>query len=134
MVQPSAWQLLINALSYPAQLIVYLSLPLTMMARALSTSAPRPDFNSIFNVALDAYRECTKQDLVYHPLFARLQVCDSSDAVIAVLREQIPEFTQSQNTNGRFTKWLVPTVNVLFVFSDMLGEGVGLVCIRMPPC
>ena len=113
------------------QLIVWLSLPPAIMAHALSPSAPHPDFSLIFNVALDAYRERTKQNLVYHPLFSRLQDCGSSNAVITVLLEQIPGFTHTQNTNGRFTKWLVSTVNVLFVFSGMLGEGVGLVCVRI---
>lgn len=101
---------------------------------APSTSAPPLNFNSVFTFALDAYKRRTEQDLVSHPLSARLQTCSSSDAVLTVLREHIPEFAQSQNANGRLAKWLVPTVNVLFVFSGMLGEGVGLVCIKIPPC
>jgi hypothetical protein len=110
------------------------SLPPIIMSHSPSTSARPPNFISVFIVALDVYRKRTKQDLALHPLFPILQACDSPDEILAVLREQIPEFAESQNSDGWFTKWLVPTANVLFVFSSMLGEGVGLVCIKMPPC
>lgn len=64
-----------------------------------------------------------------HPLLPSLQSCDSPEAILAVLREQIPTFSQSQNGgDDRVTKWLTPTVNVLHAFSAAtLGQGVGLV-------
>jgi hypothetical protein len=109
-------------------------IPFFPMSHSPSTSASPPNFISIFNLALDVYRKRTKQDLATHPLFPILQACDSPDEILAVLREQIPEFAESQNSDDWFTRWLVPTANVLFVFSTMLGEGVGLVCIKMPSC
>ena len=104
------------------------------MSHATSSSAPPSNFDSIFNSALDAYKKRTKQDLTSHPLLPTLQACDSPDAVLTVLREQIPALTQSQNADERLTKWLVPTVNVLYTFSTTLGAGVSLVNIRTPLC
>ena len=98
-----------------------------IMSHTASASASSSRFESIFNSALDAYEKRTKQDLPSHPLLPRLQSCNSADAIIAVLREQIPAFSQSQASNDRFSTWLIPTVNVLCAFSAALGEGVGLV-------
>jgi hypothetical protein len=104
------------------------------MSHASPTSAPPSNFGFVFNLALDVYRKRTRQDLASHPLSSILQACDSPDAVLTVFREQIPEFSQASNTDSRLTKWLIPTVNVLCVFSAMLGEGGGLVCTKMPLC
>lgn len=87
------------------------------------------NFDNIFNRALDTYEKRTKQDLRSHPLYSRLEACGSPDAIRTTLRE----FSQSQNTDVRFTKWLVPTVNVLWVSSAILGEAVGLARTMMPP-
>ena len=101
------------------------------MSRATSESASVSsfDFNSIFNSALDDYKHRTRQDLTSHPLLTALQDCNSPDAVLTVLREQIPLFSQTQNVDDRLTRWLTPTVNVLNGFSALLGEGVSLVSI-----
>jgi hypothetical protein len=48
-----------------------------------------------------------------------------------VLRERIPTFSQSQGGDNGLTKWVTPTVNVLYAFSATLGQGVGLVSIKM---
>jgi hypothetical protein len=94
------------------------------------TAAPAssPNFQLIFNNALDAYKKRTKNDLLAHQLAAPLQACDSSNDVLLILQQQVEELNQSRNSNGRLTKWLDPTVNVLYAFSGALGEGVGLVC------
>ena len=104
------------------------------MSHTTSSSASPPSFDAIFNSALDAYKKRTKKDLTSHPLLPTLQACNNPDAVLAVLREQIPAFTRSQNADDRLTKWLVPTVNVLYTFSTTLGAGVSLVNIRTPLC
>ncbi|KAH9169392.1 hypothetical protein EDB89DRAFT_2073079 [Lactarius sanguifluus] len=56
-----------------------------------------------------------------------LQSCDSISAILAVLRDQVREFDQVHNGDERLTKWLIPTVNVLYAFSAAVSEGVGLV-------
>jgi hypothetical protein len=103
----------------------------SIMSAVPSTSTPHSNFVSIFNAALESYKQKTKKDLASHPLLPSLQSCDSPEAVLTVLREQIPAFSQSQSGDDGLTKWVTPTVNVLCAFSATLGQGVGLVSIKM---
>ena len=97
-------------------------------ARVPSTSTPT-NFETIFAASLKAYNRQTKKDIAAHPLATELQSCDSSSAIIAILRTQIESIDQSQGADDseKWTKWLGPTVNVLFAFSTTLGNGVGVV-------
>ena len=104
------------------------------MSTIPSTSASHSNFVSVFNAALESYKRKTKNDLASHPLLPSLQSCDSPEAILTVLREQIPTFSQPQNGDDRLTKWVAPTINVLYSFSATLGGGVGIVNIRMFPC
>jgi hypothetical protein len=72
------------------------------------------------------YEKHTKCDLVAHPLAAQLQACDSPSAILAIIHQQVQGLDQS-----RMTKWLNPTITVLYAFSENLGQGVGLVCLRL---
>jgi hypothetical protein len=99
------------------------------MSAGPSTSTLNSNFASIFDAALKSYKRKTKKDLASHPFLPNLQSCDSPDAILAVLRKQIPAFDQSQNGDDRLTKWVSPTVNVLYAFSATVGQCVGLVCI-----
>ena len=101
------------------------------MSAVPSTSTSHSNFASIFNLALEKYNRKTKQDLVKHPLLPRLQSCHSPEDILNVLREQSPELNQSQNTDDGLTKWVTPTVNVLYSFSATLGGVVGLVNISI---
>jgi hypothetical protein len=106
--------------------------PRSIMSAGPSTSTSNSNFASIFNAALKSYERKTKNDLTKHPLLPSLQSCDSPEAILAVLREQIPAaFNQSQNGDDRLTKWVSPTVNVLYAFSATVGQGVGVVRIEM---
>ena len=96
-----------------------------------SRTTTHSNFVSIFNAALESYKRKTKNDLVSHPLLPTLQSCDSPEAILNVLREQIPAFDPSRNGDDRLTKWVNPTINVLYSFSANLGGVVGLVSIRM---
>ena len=42
--------------------------------------------------------------------------------------------SKSWSTDERWTKWLIPNVNVLYAFSTILGAGVGLVCLTACAC
>jgi len=101
------------------------------MSSPPSQSTSRSNFHSIFNSALRAYNKKTGKDIASHPLATELQSCDSPDAILAVLRRQVPSLDQSTNSNERIAKCLVPIVNVLYAFSATLGEGVGLVIIAI---
>ncbi|KAI9430591.1 hypothetical protein H4582DRAFT_1439180 [Lactarius indigo] len=92
------------------------------------------NFDSIFQTAVKAYKKRTGQDITSHPLATQLKTCNSPDAILIVLRAQVEEFDQSRRDDERLTKWLNPTVNVLYAFSATLGEGVGLVTIWRLPC
>src|SRR5712672_3295135 len=100
------------------------------MSHTQSAVASSSNFQLIINNALDAYRKRTKDDPLTHPLAARLQACGTPTAILAVLREQIVGLDQSRGNAERWSKWLDPTVNVLFAFSATIGTAVGLVCLR----
>jgi len=97
------------------------------MSHTHPTSAESPNFQLIFSNALKAYEKHTKNDLLSHPLAAQLQACQSPTSILAVLQEQVQELKTSQTNDERLTKWLDPTVNVLYVFSETIGDCVSLV-------
>jgi hypothetical protein len=101
------------------------------MSATASTSTSHSKFVPIFNAALESYQRKTKKDLASHPLLSSLQPCNSPEAVLTVLRDQIPAFNQSENQDDGLTKWVIPTVNVLYMFSGTIGQGVGLVNIKL---
>jgi hypothetical protein len=98
------------------------------MSQGQSTSStPSSNFQSIFYAALKAYEKKTKKDLLAHPLSAQLQACKSPDDILVVLQDKVNEFNQSRTADERLSRWLNPTINVLYAFSATLGGGVGLV-------
>jgi hypothetical protein len=99
------------------------------MSNVPSSSTSRSNLDAVFNAALRTYKKKTGKDITSHPLATELQSCDSSDAILAVLRRQIPITDQSKNSNEAFEKCLIPTVNVLCTLSDTLGGVAGLVII-----
>jgi hypothetical protein len=97
-----------------------------------SSEPPRPtesssNFNVIFEKALKAYKQKTRQDLAAHPLAAQLEACDSPAAILAILQDQVDQFNQSRSSDERLQRWLNPTINVLHSFAETLGEGISLV-------
>ncbi|KAF8477926.1 hypothetical protein DFH94DRAFT_845852, partial [Russula ochroleuca] len=97
-----------------------------LMSHSQPTASSSSNFQLIINNALEAYKKRTKSDLLAHPLAPQLQACDSPGAILAVLQQQVQGLDQS-GTDDRWTKWLDPTVNVLFAFSVTLGTGIGMV-------
>jgi hypothetical protein len=77
--------------------------------------------------ALEEYKTKTKKDIASHPLATELKSCESTDAILTILRAQVQTFDKSQSADEKLTKWLDPTVNVLHAFSATLGDAVGLV-------
>src|SRR5713101_7857937 len=90
-------------------------------------SSSSSNFQFIFNASLQAYDNKTKNKLLDHPLATQLQSCDSPNAVLSILQDLIQQFDQRRTSDARSKNWLNPTVNVLYTFSSILGEGVGLV-------
>jgi hypothetical protein len=96
-------------------------------ASSSSSSNQASNFQLILISALDVYQKRTKKDLLAHPLITEFQSCNSPSAILAVLQEQLEGLDQSRRSDERWTRWLDPTVNVLYTLSGTLGEGVGLV-------
>jgi hypothetical protein len=97
------------------------------MSQISPTSSSSSNLQAIFYASLKEYEKKTKKDLLAHPLMTQFQTCTSPTEILAVLRNQIQQFEQSTSGDAKLTKWLGPTVNVLYAFSSALGAGVGLV-------
>lgn len=85
------------------------------------------NYQLIFENALATYEKKTGKNLASDPLLRRLESCRSPNAVLGILREQIPRFDQSGSNNDRLSDWLNPTVSVLYTFSSTIGEAFNLV-------
>jgi hypothetical protein len=97
------------------------------MSHTQSATASSSNFQLIINNALKVYEKRTKKDLLAHPLAAKLQTCGTPAAILAILQGQVQGLDKSQSGDERWSKWLDPTVNVLFAFSSTIGAGVSLV-------
>ena len=97
------------------------------MSTTSHKAVPSSTFLSIFDAASIEYKKKTGQDLRTHPFVNKLDSCDCADAILAVFEKEVDALNQAQNSHQTLMKWLKPIVNVLFLFSATLGEGVGLV-------
>ena len=100
------------------------------MSHAQPTVSSSSNFELIINNALEKYKKRTKNDLITHPLAAQLQSCDSPNAILAVLQQQVQGLDQSRSSDERLSRWLDPTVNDIYVLSSTIAAGVSLVCLR----
>jgi hypothetical protein len=100
------------------------------MSHPIPSTSSSSNFQLIFNNALKAYEKRTKSDLLAHPLVAQLEDCNSLTATLAVIHQQVQQFHQSRGGDESLTKWLDPTMKALYSLSEILGEGVSLVCLR----
>ena len=101
------------------------------MSKVQSTTTTSTHFETVIAAALEEYKKKTKKDIASHPLAAELKSCESTGAILAILRAQVQTFDKSQSADEKLTKWLDPTVNVLYAFSAILGDAVGLVIPRI---
>ena len=98
------------------------------MSAANQTAGPSTNnFTAIFNVASTEYQKLTGKSLDTHPFAAQLDTCKNPEAVSSVLRTQAQAFSKFCEGDERLMAWLDPTIRILLMFSDMLGEGIGLV-------
>ena len=99
-------------------------------AQPTSSTSSSSNFQFIIINALDKYKKRTNTDLITHPLAAQLQSCDSPNAILAVLQQQAQEVDRSRSSDERWSRWLDPTVNVIYALSSTVAAGVGLVRLR----
>ncbi|KAI9509003.1 hypothetical protein F5148DRAFT_1350100 [Russula earlei] len=97
------------------------------MSKTPLGAASHLNYQTIFNDALESYKEKTGKDLTLDPLFRKLKACHSPGDIIAILREQGPGPSQPRGSGNKWTNWLNPTVNVLSAFSATVAGGVGMV-------
>ncbi|KAH9169583.1 hypothetical protein EDB89DRAFT_1455447 [Lactarius sanguifluus] len=85
---------------------------------------------SSFQLILDAVDKYTKQtgtDLKDNPFAAKINGCDSSDAVLLLLQDNLKVFKDYREQNRKFIDCLSPVVQFVHSFSGILGDAAGLV-------
>jgi hypothetical protein len=95
-----------------------------MISQNPPEAAPWSDYEVIFDSALKTYKKKTGRDLASDPLLRRLEICNSPDSVLSLLKQHIPGFEQSDE---RLTNWVNPAVNVLYTFAATIGGAFSLV-------
>ena len=92
---------------------------------------PSPELKSLFETALNDFKEKAGTDLDQHQIIDKLGNCESADSVINVLQDQAQAFRDFRGDDGKLMTWLKRTVDVLYTLSTsgVLGEGIGLVCV-----
>ena len=102
--------------------------------RTMSSSSQLPassmHFKLILDVALTEYQKKTKKNLLDYWLATELKSCESTDAVLGILRDQAEAIERTNAGDQRLMKRIGSSVNVLSSISDTLGEGISLVSIR----
>jgi hypothetical protein len=100
-----------------------------MSTRNQTADPSTSNFTVIFDAASQEYKALTRQDLASHPFAAALQGHNSPDSILGVFRDQAQAFDKFQG-GDKLTASLTPIVNILFTFSETLGEGAGLVSLH----
>ena len=88
------------------------------------------NFAAIFDAASREYKSLTKKDLATYPLAAAIEGYNTPDSILDVFRKQASAFDKFSKGDDKLMDWLTTVVNILFAFSETLGEGVGLVSLH----
>jgi hypothetical protein len=97
------------------------------MSQTPSPTNSYSNYRSIFDSALESYKQKTGKDLTSDPLLRRLETCHSPDDILVILREHISGFDHPHNSSDGLTKCLDSTVNVLYTLSAIVSANPGLV-------
>ena len=84
------------------------------------------NFQSILD-AVDKYAEQTGMNLKENPFADKVKSCDSPDAVLLLLQENMKAFKDYRDKNRKFIDCLSPVVQFVHTFSGILSEAAGLV-------
>jgi hypothetical protein len=77
--------------------------------------------------AADKYAEQTGINLKDNPFADKVKGCDSPNAVLLLLQENLKAFKDYRDDNRKFIESVSPVVQFVHAFSDILGEAAGLV-------
>ena len=94
--------------------------------QATSSTSSTPDIQLITDALVD-YSKITGIDISKHPFAAAIERANSSGAILELLQEREKEFKDYREGNLKLISCLSPAVNVIYAFSDILGEAVSLV-------
>ena len=86
--------------------------------------------SSNFQLIVDAladYAKLTGIDLPNNPFAQRLELSNSSRAIVELLEERERAFKEYRDRNQRLISCISPAVEVLYAFSGTFGEVIGLV-------
>ncbi|KAH9063605.1 hypothetical protein EDB87DRAFT_132125 [Lactarius vividus] len=84
------------------------------------------NFQSILN-ALDKYAEQTGINLNENPFTDKVKGCESPNAVLLLLQDNLKAFKEYRDKNRKFIDCLSPVIQFVHAFSGILGETAGLV-------
>ena len=84
------------------------------------------NFQSILD-AVDKYAEQTGINLNENPFVDKVKGCNSPDAVLLLLQENVKAFKDYRDNNRKFIDCINPVVQFVHTFSGILGEVAGLV-------
>jgi hypothetical protein len=104
--------------------------PANVMSTTNQIAIPSSTFLSIFDAALEEYKNGTSQDLRTHPFANQITSCDSADDILAIFQNQVDALNQAKKKCQTLMKCLNAIVPIFLVFSGVVSEGVGLVCLR----
>ena len=95
----------------------------------MSQPSSPSSFQDLFNTALGDYQIQTGIRLADHTFAKQLEACNSVDSVTAILQEQAQIFREFRGDDGKITKPLKSSVDVLYSLSNstVIGQGTGLV-------
>ena len=88
---------------------------------------PSTSIQLILDGAFADYAKQIGIDPAKHPFADQLQTCHSPDDVLKLLEVKANEFKDYRDGNRTLIDCLKPVVNVIHVFSNVLGEVVSLV-------
>jgi hypothetical protein len=91
-----------------------------------STTTSHSNFQLILN-ALTEYVNQTGIDLTKNPFADKLQSCHSAEAISELLQDSAKAFKEYRDGNRKLINCLFPVVQLLHIFSRILGEAVVLV-------
>jgi len=77
--------------------------------------------------ALVDYAKTTGIDLSKNPFAVAIERANSPESILELLQEREKAFKDYREGNRSLINCLIPTVNIIQVFSGVLGEAVSLV-------
>ena len=95
----------------------------------MSQSLSSFTFQTLFNEALQDYKDKTGTSLIHHPFAKQLETCESVSSITSILQEQAQSFREFREDDGKLIKTLNSSVDVLCApsISSALNEAIGLV-------